>query len=293
MKYFLIVILFIFSFGYAGYYIYTYDKKESVSESFENTNTVSLNNIKTKEKTRVRSSDSNNINVIQIPEHLTPEFWQDITPELFKKKLKNIQKVNEVRPDTKQSMLHLLVHYGKYPEMVGLLISAGVDHTLMDTDIIFMTSYNIKMNMHKKALHDAAIRGSYGFTKELLKYDTEIDAPGTFYFYAYPNSYMVLVTPLSNALNSRAPFEVVKLFLEKGADPNIESKYKKLPFADPSRDTCIPNGYNLNSTIDLKTIKLLLDYKTNFKNKNYWGLSAYDCLKENKAFTKTKLFKMI
>ncbi len=276
MKYLLIVTLFILSVVYVGYYIYTYDKNDNAQKSNKIKNTA---------------SNDNNINKIKIPDHLTPEFWKNVTFEELKEKLKNIKNINEVRQDTNQSMLHLLVRYGQYTEMIDLLIEAGVDYKLMDKDTKFIEGQQIEMQMNKKALHDAAIRGSYEFTKALLKYDTEVNAFGSFYL----GSQLILATPLANAINSRAPIEVIKLLLKKGADPNTpkQVKDKKQPYAQPLENACVPNVFNENSVIDPEVIKLLLDYKAELHKKNFWGQTAFECLEKNEEFTKTELFKTI
>ena len=121
---------FTFSLIYAGYYVYNYDKRG--------------------EK---KSQDSQNIEKVKkfskIPEHLTPGFWRYVSSEQLKEKLKKIGHVNEVRPDSKQSMLHLLVLHGKSPEMIDILIKAEVDYNLKDK------YYNETINeiVYAKALH--------------------------------------------------------------------------------------------------------------------------------------------
>ena len=67
-----------------------------------------------------------------IPDHLTQKFWKDATPSSLKRKLKTIENVNEVRSDNNQSMLHLLILYGKYPEMISQLFQVGVDFRIKD-----------------------------------------------------------------------------------------------------------------------------------------------------------------
>ena len=103
----------------------------------------------------------------KINEHLTQEFWENVTLGELKEKLQSMKNVNEVRPSDKKSMLHLLAIYGKYPEMVNLLITEGVDYKLKD------------MEDEAKALHYTVIRqkNSLEFTKELLKFDTNVNEP--------------------------------------------------------------------------------------------------------------------
>ena len=246
MKYLLIVILFILSLGYAGYYMYMFDKRDRTNEPVGT----------------------------GVQEHLTKKFWRNVTPEQLKEKLKNIKDINEIRPDTQETMFALLIKHGQYPEMIDILISAGVD-------------YNLKIKeayekIRVTALHLTVIRTEkpYEFTKVLLKYDQNIDEPDEVFG----------GSPLQWALFYRAPTEVIELLLSMGANPNFQSKYKHTPLIS----ACPPNRYIGVSFINPKVIQLLLDHKADITIKSLdEGKTAYDYMKENEEFAKTELFKKI
>ena len=229
MKYLLFFILFSILFALSfGYYLYWYDKRD-----------------------------------VDI---LSQNFWENVTPDQLKKKLKGIKNVNKVRPNDKRSMLHQLVLFGRYPKMIPLLISAGVDYTLQDV-------------IGGKALHFAVKRGdqAYEFTKELIVYDKDIDG----------RDVRFLSTPLHWAVYSRAQVSVIKLLLNNNADVNIKTKYGNTSLIIASK----PNPDS--SFIDLETIQILLDYKADITIQNLEGKTAYDYMKENKEFKKTELFKKL
>ena len=207
----------------------------------------------------------------QVSELLTEEFWRNVTPKELKEKLKSIKNINKIRSKDNKNVLHFLIEYGQYPEMVNLLIKAGVDYRLKSNSVI-----------RGKALHYAVIRRNKAleFTKEILKYDTNINELG--------GSSGREATCLMWALYLRAPIEVIKLLLEKGADPHLRSEEGSHSLLAAS----IPN-YEGNSFIDPKVIKLLLDYNVDITVKNSEGKTAYDFMKENEEFKKTALFQKI
>ena len=59
------------------------------------------------------------------PLPLKKKFWQEVTPDELREKIKNVENINEFQPKGKRGWLHFLVQYGKYPEMVSILASAG------------------------------------------------------------------------------------------------------------------------------------------------------------------------
>ena len=126
----------------------------------------------------------------------------NVTIKQLKEKLKSIENINEVRPNNKYSMFHLLVRYGQDPRMIDYLISAGVDYTL-------------ETKLGGKALHYVVERKdqAYEFTKKLIAYDKDIDAKDHYYD----------STPLIWATSSRAPVSVIKLLLDNKADANIKN----------------------------------------------------------------------
>ena len=203
----------------------------------------------------------------QIPEYLTENFWKSVNPDQLKEKLQTIKNINEVRLDNGRSMLHLLAIYGKYPEMVSLLIDKGIDYNLMDTA------------EEVKALHYAAKRKEQAleFTKEFAKYHANIDEIGG-----------SGGTALMKACYWRVPVEVVKFLLEQGADPNHQSKRGTTPLISATHPM-----HNGNRFINPEVIQLLLDYKADINIRNSDGDFAYDLMKENEEFKKTELFKKI
>ena len=198
----------------------------------------------------------------QIPEYLTENFWNSVTPGQLKEKLQTIKNINEVRLGDGKSMLHLLAIYGKYPEMVSLLIDKGIDYNLKD-----------KID-DTKAFHYAVRRKqqTLEFTKEFAKYHN-IDE---------------ITITLRKACYWRAPAEVVKFLLEQGADPNHPSKRGTIPLISATHPM-----HNGNRFINPEVIQLLLDYKADINIRNSDGDFAYDLMKENEEFKKTELFKKI
>ena len=237
MKYAFVFIFCIISVIYLRYFVlYEYDEMEN-----------SLQHLET----------------LQIQDYLTPEFWENVTPEQLKEKLKSIENVNEVRPGSKQNMLHLLVLHGQYPEMVDLLISAGVD-------------YNMITGSGALPFHYAIIKKDYEWTKDFLKYDMDINAVfnGT--------------SPLFLAVYYRQPTKVIQLLLEKGADPHFRTPKTKDTIL---RAASAPNIRTGVSFINPEVVQLLLDHKVDITIKDNKGKTALDYMKKNKEFIKTKLFK--
>ena len=198
----------------------------------------------------------------QIPEYLSMGFWDSVTPGQLKEKLQTIKNINEVRLGDGKSMLHLLAIYGKYPEMVSLLIDKGIDYNLKD-----------KID-DTKAFHYAVRRKqqTLEFTKEFAKYHN-IDE---------------ITITLRKACYWRAPAEVVKFLLEQGADPNFQSKKGTTPLIAATH-----TAHSGNRFINPEVIQLLLDYKADINIRNSDGDFAYDLMKENEEFKKTELFKKI
>ena len=240
-----LVVLFAFSGFYFGLFLYHYRQKDA--------------------KTKTESQEIRK----QISAHLTEEFWKNVTFSQLKEKLQSIKNVNKVRPNDGKNMLHLLVMQGNHPEMVSLLVNKGVNFKLKD-----------KKNK-AKALHYSVIRKekSLEFTKEILKYDTDVNEIGG----------KKGTTALMWAVHFRSPIEVIKLLLEQGADPHFQSKTG----SDVLMSASAPNELTGNQFINPKAIQLILDHKIDIKIKNSDGKTAYDYMKENKEFIKTKLFKKI
>ena len=259
-KFILVIFLFLALLGYAGFYLYNYNKKNGLA------NTNSENQIPP--PINVNQEEKN-----QIPIYLTEDFWKVVTPQELENQLKTIADVNEVRLDNKQSMLHLLVKHGNYPEMVKMLIDAGVDYKLKDE----VTSGSGEID-NRKALFYAIIREdqAYEFSQTLLEYSD-------------PNSYINnKATPLILAAYYRET-KIVQDLLKKGANPNIKSSTQSTPLIA----TSAKNVFTNNSYIDPNTIQLLLDHNADITAKNKKGKNAFDYMKENEEFTKTELFKKL
>ena len=242
-----------------------YDKKGDVSD-ISDTETINAPDKPFKKPEAIADIP----NTVQVPNYLTSKFWKTVTYEQLKEKLKNIADVNEVHPENKQNMLHLLVKHGKDPKMIDILISAGVDYTATDNIIGKGT-----------ALHYAVIRekGDYEWTKELLKYNHNINIRGE----------TVNASPLMWASYNRSPINVIKLLLEKGANSNFKSQKGTTPLIAAS----IPNKIKNISFIDPQVIQLLLAYKADITIKDLKGKTALDYMRENEEFTKTELFKKL
>ena len=261
--------------AFAGWWIYSYDKgslplsSESDMSAGQDLNAdegAAVDNT-----AQQRPSDSP---IVDIPEHLTSAFWESAAPENLAEKLKSVSNPNEVRPDTGQNMLHLLVLYGKRPEMISQLISAGVDFKLKDRQ------HN---GTSATPLIHLAGRGpdSLPFVKELLKYDTDVNGYGDIFY----EGVLYKANPLSRAAFHRMPAEGVRLLLEKGVDPNsvINNNVTALMLAVmPS-----PDG-----PVDPASIQAFLDHKADITAQDAGGKTAYDYMMENTQIPKT-IFKAL
>ena len=261
MKSLMIILLFLAGLAYAGYYLYMFDKKNGPT-------TIKKNPVP-QTPTDVAMADQSEKTLI--PVYLKKDFWQSVTPQELENQLKTISNVNEVRPDNKRSMLHLLVKHGNYPEMVKMLIDAGVDYNLMD-------EVETPKRENRKALFYTIFREnqSYEFIQALLEYDDV-------------NSFILdndRATALMLATYRRKPIEIIQLLLKKGADPNITTRLLSNSLISAS----LPNE---TMGIDPQVIQLLLDHNANITAKNIHGKTAFDYMKENEEFKKTELFKKI
>ena len=251
MKYFLIALLFLLSLGYSGYYLYMYDKKKDKTEKIERKDSV-----------------RQNINTVQIPDYLDKTFWKTVTFEELKEKLKNIKNINEIHPTNKMNMLQLLVIYGQDLRMIDLLISSGIDD-------------KFRSKSRGTAFHYAVIRekGAYEWTKELFNYNYDINIKGG----------RTDASPLVWAVHARAPLELIKFLLEKGANPNFQTTERGTALKAVS----VPNKEKNIFSIDPKMVQLLLDYKADITIKDLKRKTAFDYMKENEEFTKIELFKKL
>ena len=260
MKYLIILLVFILSLAGAGYYLYTYDKKP------EQVSNVS-------DKMPVPISDTYDKKQEQIPEHLTEDFWKSATPESLKEKLKTISNINEVRLDNKKSMLHLAVEHSQYPEMADLLMTAGIDHLLVD---------NPEGEDGFTALDRAF--SSYEWTKEILKHMSNVNES----LPMNEDPELGARTYLLSAIPLNAPIEVIELLLKKGANPNFQA-----PGTSRISVLILASRKDLIGKVNPKVIQLLLDYKANIKTKDSEGKTACDYMKEDEEFIQTKLFQSI
>ena len=252
---------------YAGYYLYRYDKRPTQADS-----------IATLEQPNQKSAVSKSSPPPPLPPYLTDIFWKTVTPQELEIQIKSIANVNEVRPRDKKSMLHLLTIHGSYPEMIKMLIDAGVDYKLRDK---VKKTYKPNEIDNRTALFYAIIRDSlsFEFTKALLEYYTDINI--------YINS---SITALILATYNRQSIDFIKMLLEKGADPNLKSKTSD---ANSLIAASSPNRIIKNFYINPEVIQLLLDYKGDITATNKIGKNAFDYMKENQEFRQTELFKKL
>ena len=257
MKYLILGIFLIFSLVYSGYYLYNFDKKKA---------------------NLPRSKDS-----IIIPEHLTEEFWKSITPEQLKEKLKTIENINEVRSDNKQSMLHLLVLYGNHPEMIKILIDSGIDYTLIDKDGVESSFTALQYSLLGPEIISTDNRDSSlneKMTIELLKYDIQVDQIGLI-----DNEE---ITALCLAIFMKAPVNIIKILLEKGANPNFKTNQQGLT---PLTGEFVENPKNIQPRLEV--VQLLIDYGAEIDITDTQSNKIYDYMKKYEKLTKTELFKKL
>ena len=266
LKYVIILLLFLGALVYAGYYLYRLNKNGSIKPAnlTEQPANVTANNSE--------KSDE----ILALPPYLTENFWKTATPQELENQLKTITNVNEVRPDNKKSMLHLLAQHGKYPKMVKMLISVGADYNLRDEAINAHKELD-----NKKALYYAILREdqAYEFSQALLEYDDV-------------NSYLNNRggTAVMLAAYARKPINLIQLFLEKGADPNIKSLSTS---SNSLIAASVPNQIIGESYIDPKIVQLLLDHNADITARDIYGKNAFDYMQENEEFKKTELFKKL
>ena len=206
-----------------------------------------------------------------LPNYLTREFWQSVTPEQLKETLKNVKNVNQARSDNQETMLILLIKYGQYPEMVNALIQAGAN-------VLFKSC--APAIPCGTALHYISFRSdkSYEFAQALLPYYKNIDELDD-------NG----ANPLQWIIFAKIPLKTVLLFLEKGANPNLQTKNGNHALIS----AVVPNPMLKEPFIDPQVVQALLDFGADLKIKNNEGKSAYDYMKQDSAFSKTELFKQI
>ena len=196
--------------------------------------------------------------------YLKTEFWRDIKPENLKNQLNKIQNINMTTQDQK-SFLHLAILHGQYPKLVSILISAGVDHKLVDEN-------------RKKAIHYAVLRENKDWAQEILKYDKDLNTP----FEETP-------LPLHFAIFNRQPASMIQFLLDKGADPHLLTRRGNTSLIL----AVIPNRVRNISFIDPEVVQTLLSYEVNINTKSFEGKTAFEYMKENEAFMKTQIFKDI
>ena len=261
-KYLIVTLSVFVALVYGGYHLYMFDKQPTSVEPATDLKAA---------KTNLNKAETS------LPPYLTNSFWEKATPQELEIQLKGIVNVNEVRPNDKKSMLHLLAIHGVYPEMVKMLIEAGVDYRLRDE----VKSTKIKGWIdNRTALFYAGRRKNkaYEFIEALLEYDDV-------------NSYVNdRGTVLLLAVHFRRPINMIQMLLQQGADPNLQS----LVTQDNSLiSASSPNKITGVSYINPEVIQLLLDYKADITAKDTNGKNAFDYMKENEEFRNTELFKKL
>ena len=213
----------------------------------------------------------------QIPQHLTPGYWKTVTPKQLKVKLKSIKDVNKIRLDNKQTMLHLLTLYGQHPEMIGLLINAGVDYRIKDDD---------RAGDEVTAIYYAITRKekAFEFTQEMLNYVEDVDEPFIL------DQELISPLAISAVYNNHTSIKIIRLLLGKGANPNfITGEGYNTPFMFAAGAVNIGQ----ESYINPQVIQLFLDHGADITLVNQKGKSAFDYMSNNPVFTKTDVFKKI
>ena len=212
-----------------------------------------------KERTKLSSYDFN--------------FWRNLTPkklEVDLKKnievdLKNIKDINRLFEENR-NMVHLIVINKGNPETLDKILSYGVDINASDS-------------FGNTPLLYAVLVNSYILTETLLKHENiKIDSMESG------------ATPLLAAVSTRKPPKMIKLLLEKGANPNIQSNELQVSSLIAAS---MPNRRTGENFISPKVIQYLLDYDADINIKDKDGKTALDYMKENPDFTKTPLFKSL
>ena len=134
------------------------------------------------------------------------------------------------------------------------------------------------------ALHRIVFRNNkddvYKWVEEILKHKVDINVGG----------WKHKITPLMTFANRRIPSKVIKLLLEKGADPHILDKKGRHALMM----AVVPHKRLKITRIDPETVQLLLDYKSNLQvKKRGWGKQFLDLMRENEEFTRTEVFKRL
>ena len=205
------------------------------------------------------------------------DFWSSATPHRLKRILEHIKQsglsINQIEDSVGRSPLHYAVLYGKHPRFVSLLVEEGMDSRIKEDE------------SGGTPFHWAVVRKDenvYKIVRELIKVDSQgINEPDD----VYGN------TALSWAAYFRASSRLIKLLLDSGADPDKKDNAGDIPLISAAKTNIFVKGNN--SFIDPETIRLFLDYKTNWIVKNNAGKTALDYMAENRFFRASALFKQI
>ena len=140
-----------------------------------------------------------------LPLHIASFYGNTKAVLLLLKRGANVNQTNF----KKQSPLHWVSFYGQssinHNEVTDLLLNAGV-------------KVNVKDKSGNTALHQACFYGSLTIIKRLIaEEDIDLNVQNN-----------KGITPLISAIYSRSP-KVVKLLLEKGASPSLETQQQKKP----------------------------------------------------------------
>ena len=177
-----------------------------------------------------------------------------------------------VKDNKGASPLHYAVRYGSSPDVLPLLLEAGADPLAGDNEGASPLHY---VSLGKDQVCQ--------FAQELIKHYEDVNLKDTSRGAA----------PLIWAAYNKAPLCLLKLLLEKGADPNSRTAKSLTPLMAASIFNPKAGYQKDDPYINPKAISLLLASKADISLKNTEGKTALDYMAASHAFRKTPLFKRL